>query len=103
MSIIWLVMALDYFREILNYSLDTRESYANMYLSNATEEKKKMSDNTCKQCEKFFERFRCNAPCECDCPKCSGLCECGLDEQYETAILDSAMCDNFGFGADYSK
>lgn len=31
---------------------------------------------TCKACEEFFDRFRCNSPDECDCPKCSGLCEC---------------------------
>lgn len=31
---------------------------------------------TCTKCSEFFERFRCNAPDECDCPKCQGLCEC---------------------------
>jgi len=34
----------------------------------------------CHFCEKFFSRFRCNAPDECDCPKCQGMCECGKDE-----------------------
>ena len=33
----------------------------------------------CRFCQDFFERFRCNSPDECDCPRCSGLCECGED------------------------
>lgn len=32
---------------------------------------------TCTKCAEFFERFQCNAPDECDCPRCQGLCECG--------------------------
>jgi predicted HAD superfamily Cof-like phosphohydrolase len=30
----------------------------------------------CKYCEAFFTRYRCNAPDECDCPKCQGFCAC---------------------------
>jgi hypothetical protein len=30
----------------------------------------------CKLCEKFFARYRCNKPDECDCPKCQGMCTC---------------------------
>jgi hypothetical protein len=30
----------------------------------------------CDKCSRFFARFRCNAPDECDCPKCQGMCEC---------------------------
>jgi hypothetical protein len=31
----------------------------------------------CPACEAFFNRgFRCNAPLECDCPRCQGLCIC---------------------------
>lgn len=35
------------------------------------------SRSVCIQCQSFFERFRCNSPDECDCPKCQGTCECG--------------------------
>jgi hypothetical protein len=35
-----------------------------------------MSETKCTKCSEFEERFRCNAPDECDCPKCQGLCEC---------------------------
>lgn len=35
----------------------------------------------CRFCEKFFARFRCNAPDECDCPKCQGMCECEREEE----------------------
>lgn len=30
----------------------------------------------CKYCRDFFARYRCNAPLECDCPRCQGFCEC---------------------------
>ena len=30
----------------------------------------------CVKCEQFFARFKCNAPDECDCPKCQGMCSC---------------------------
>ena len=35
----------------------------------------------CRFCKKFFSRFRCNAPGECDCPKCQGLCTCEEDQK----------------------
>lgn len=31
---------------------------------------------TCNACEYFFSKYRCNAPMECDCPKCQGYCKC---------------------------
>ena len=31
----------------------------------------------CDYCKRFFAMYRCNAPDECDCPKCQGYCECG--------------------------
>lgn len=33
--------------------------------------------DVCGYCREFRSKYRCNAPDECDCPKCSGLCECG--------------------------
>jgi hypothetical protein len=30
----------------------------------------------CRYCARFFARFRCNKPLECDCPPCQGYCEC---------------------------
>lgn len=33
-------------------------------------------EKLCAKCTKFFERFRCNAPMECDCPRCQGYCKC---------------------------
>ena len=35
----------------------------------------------CDMCKKFFERFRCNSPDECDCPKCQGLCTCLFEQR----------------------
>lgn len=37
----------------------------------------------CDPCREFFVRFRCNAPLECDCPKCQGLCECEAQNEGE--------------------
>lgn len=34
----------------------------------------------CRLCQKFFAQFRCNAPDECDCPRCQGMCEKYLDD-----------------------
>jgi hypothetical protein len=31
---------------------------------------------TCALCARFSAKYRCNAPDECDCPKCQGLCTC---------------------------
>ncbi|MBK7822954.1 MAG: hypothetical protein IPJ61_18390 [Tessaracoccus sp.] len=31
----------------------------------------------CEKCSAFFSRFSCNAPDECDCPRCQVYCECG--------------------------
>lgn len=31
---------------------------------------------TCIECRKFNSQYRCNAPGECDCPKCQGFCNC---------------------------
>jgi hypothetical protein len=30
----------------------------------------------CTHCTRYFARFRCGAPIDCDCPKCLGYCEC---------------------------
>lgn len=30
----------------------------------------------CDMCAKFFAKYSCNNPDECDCPKCQGLCLC---------------------------
>ncbi len=30
----------------------------------------------CDYCARFFDRFRCNKPDNCDCPKCQGYCYC---------------------------
>jgi DNA (cytosine-5)-methyltransferase 1 len=30
----------------------------------------------CGRCKRFFPKYRCNSPEECDCPKCQGMCEC---------------------------
>ena len=32
----------------------------------------------CTKCERFFAQFKCNAPDECDCPKCQGMCGCAV-------------------------
>lgn len=37
------------------------------------------TETTCTKCQQFFERYRCNAPDECDCPKCQGYCKCVTD------------------------
>ena len=42
-------------------------------------EQQKPQPEPCGYCPNFFDRFRCNAPDECDCPRCQGLCECGQD------------------------
>jgi len=44
----------------------------------------------CDFCKRFFARFRCNKPDECDCPKCQGMCECPEEEK----------CSNCGRGED---
>jgi hypothetical protein len=36
--------------------------------------------NECDYCKRFFARYRCNKPDECDCPKCQGYCECKTKE-----------------------
>lgn len=38
----------------------------------------------CRLCEEFNGAYRCASPLECDCPKCSGLCMCDLDENEPT-------------------
>jgi hypothetical protein len=38
--------------------------------------KGKAKQKECKYCKKFFAKYKCNAPDECDCPKCQGMCEC---------------------------
>ncbi len=30
----------------------------------------------CDPCVRFTERFKCNKPQDCDCPKCQGYCKC---------------------------
>ena len=30
----------------------------------------------CEPCARFFSRYACNQPLECDCPQCQGYCEC---------------------------
>ena len=30
----------------------------------------------CGRCTRFFARYRCNTPGECDCPKCQNMCTC---------------------------
>jgi hypothetical protein len=30
----------------------------------------------CRYCNRFFDTFKCSGADECDCPRCSGLCEC---------------------------
>ena len=32
----------------------------------------------CGHCDKFFAKYRCNTPDECDCPRCQGYCECNM-------------------------
>lgn len=39
------------------------------------------AEQRCKYCERFFSMYRCNKPDECDCPKCQGMCECGIKEE----------------------
>ena len=34
------------------------------------------SGERCGPCRQFDHRFACNAPGECDCPRCQGICEC---------------------------
>jgi hypothetical protein len=41
----------------------------------------------CSYCARFFTRFRCNKPNECDCPKCQGYCECGETPRADAAGL----------------
>lgn len=42
----------------------------------------------CPKCERFLERFKCNAPEECDCPKCQGLCSCGVSATRKEEIAE---------------
>jgi hypothetical protein len=44
----------------------------------------------CRFCKEFFAQFRCNAPDECDCPKCQGYCEC------EHSLNEVARLDRLG-------
>lgn len=37
-------------------------------------------ENPCRFCDEYFNRFRCGAPDECDCPICQGYCECSQEE-----------------------
>jgi len=44
----------------------------------------------CKKCEEYYKRYRCGKNIgegECDCPKCQGLCEDGL-EKLAGAVVD---------------
>lgn len=34
----------------------------------------------CRLCQEFNGAYRCASPLECDCPKCSGLCRCKIEE-----------------------
>lgn len=65
----------------------------------------------CPKCETFFARFKCNAPDECDCPQCQGLCSCGVSAtrkayqarnktKVRTPISDAAA-ENFASQGDY--
>jgi DNA (cytosine-5)-methyltransferase 1 len=38
------------------------------------------STGSCEKCRNFFSLYRCNAPDECDCPHCQGMCECGTTD-----------------------
>ena len=38
----------------------------------------------CKRCDEFFEKYRCNKPLECDCPKCQNMC---LDDDNHDVAL----------------
>ena len=40
------------------------------------------SAGTCEACSRFFARFRCNAPEECDCPRCQGYCKCEVADAH---------------------
>lgn len=33
-------------------------------------------DRKCGFCKEYFQHSGCNAPNECDCPRCQGYCEC---------------------------
>lgn len=44
------------------------------------EENEPEAATLCRLCEEFNGAYRCASPLECDCPKCSGLCRCELDE-----------------------
>lgn len=46
----------------------------------------------CNRCAAFLERFRCNSPDECDCPRCQGLCEC--DEWTVDLIAGGFPCQD---------
>ena len=35
----------------------------------------------CPACLAFFDRFRCNSPDECDCPRCQGYCLCEHEKE----------------------
>lgn len=35
----------------------------------------------CDRCRRFFARYRCNAPGECDCPRCQGMCGCEVVDE----------------------
>lgn len=36
----------------------------------------KTIEKQCERCQRFFSKYRCNKPEECDCPRCQGMCEC---------------------------
>lgn len=40
-----------------------------------------MKTKRCSKCRRFFARYRCNAPGECDCPRCQGMCSCEIVDQ----------------------
>ena len=85
------------------------------YTLNCTEQHAASVGSMCRHCARFFARFRCNAPGECDCPRCQGYCECGtgeavarcdtarqtrLDGESETFITHSLRADGFDASED---
>lgn len=49
---------------------------------------KEKDAETCPKCVKFFARFRCDAPGECDCPVCQGTCTCSDEKSNDEAVWD---------------
>lgn len=57
----------------------------------------------CSYCTRFFASFRCNAPGECDCPPCQGICRCALYVIADARELADALAQDEANGGAYHR